>query len=318
MINKERELKPSITAGWSRLTTALIISVGFATPMQAQALTPEQLQMIQYREDTGASQRIDLSGKLRMLSQRIPAAACNYTAGIESATSNTVMNAAIAEFDAIMHALEFGDETLGVIGVEERRKTIVGLGKLRELWEPMRDTANQIGTGGGTAETVATLAEQSADVLKMAQRIVSEISGQYSDPTALLQSDAITIDIAGRQRMLTQRMSKNVCLIASGMTVVAAIEELNDAAQMFDISLGALRSGMDDAGIVPPPTADISAGLAIVLADWGTIQPIVARAAAGEVLDDEQRSIMFNGANTMTGHMNTVVGMYSDASKMEL
>jgi hypothetical protein len=87
---------------------------------------------------------------------------------------------------------------------------------------------------------------------------------------------------------------------------------------MFEVSLFALRNGLAEAGINEPPNEDISAGLDIVIADWEGLKPIVEMVLAGQPIDEEQRVIMFNGANAMTGHMNTVVGMYSEASKLEL
>lgn len=39
---------------------------------------------------------------------------------------------------------------------------------------------------------------------------------------------------------------------------------------------------------------------------------------ANKTVDAEQLEIMFLGTNAMTGHMNTVVGLYSEASKLGL
>lgn len=299
----------------SAITLGLALTI---IPATAQELTAEELERVQFLEDIGASQRIDFSGKLRMLSQRIPAAACYYAAGIDTDATGAMLDSAAAEFQQIVDALEFGDESLGILGAEERRKTLVGLAKLREMWDPMFATADEIHKNGGNPEQVALIADQSAEVLRIAQLLVSEISGEYANPAALLQADALIIDIAGRQRMLSQRMSKNVCLIASGVNVDQATAELNGTAQMFDNSLGALQNGMADAGIKPPPNAQIEEGLAVVRQDWQGLQPIVAMAAAGEPIDDETRGIMFHGANHMTGDMNRVVGMYSEASKLGL
>ena len=88
--------------------------------------------------------------------------------------------------------------------------------------------------------------------------MVSEISGQYANQAELLQSDALAIDVAGRQRMLSQRMSKNVCLVGSGINVDAAKAELAATAQVFATSLFALRDGMVQAGINPPPNETCS------------------------------------------------------------
>jgi len=296
------------------MSASMTGGVGFAAVYPAQA----RVEDVQFLEDSGASNRIDFSGKLRMLSQRIPAAACYLAAGIDEETSSAVLASAAAEFEQIVNALEFGDESLGIIGAEERRKTLVGLRKLRELWEPMFADAQQIAGGDNSSSAVMGVADQSAKVLDIAKLLVSEISGQYSNPTAVLQIDALTIDIAGRQRMLSQRISKNICLVSSGVNVDVAMAELASTAQTFETSLNALINGMADAGIKPPPSTEVADGLQVVVEDWANLKPIVMQVLAGETIDTEQRAAAFNGANLMTGDMNKVVGMYSQASKQDL
>ncbi len=306
------------SVGRKAMAVTLAIGVAVITPGTAQELTAEQLQQAQFLEDIGASQRIDFSGKLRMLSQRIPAAACNYAEGITPDSSGAMLDTASAEFQQIVNALEFGDESLGIVGAEERRKTLIGLRKLRENWDPMFATADAIHNGENSTEAVTTIADQSVPVLDIAKLLVSTISEEYSNPVALLQADALVIDIAGRQRMLSQRMSKNVCLIAAGVNVDTAMSELASTAQLFENALIALQNGMPDAGVKAPPNAEIQEGLDVVMDDWNGLKPIVTRVLAGETLDDETRGIMFNGANHMTADMNKVVGMYSEASKLGL
>jgi hypothetical protein len=305
----------------SRITTALFVTAITLAPHLHAQTSPDQVaapEREQLLSDLGASQRIDFSGKLRMLSQRIVASGCNSVAGIAPDSSGSALAASTTEFQTIVDALEFGNPDLGIIGVEERRKTLVGLMSLRESWGPASASADIIISGSGTPETVAIFQDQSAPLLERAQLLVSEISGQYSDPTALLQADALVIDIAGRQRMLAQRMSKNVCLISSGLNADTAQAELALAEQMFDASLFALRSGMAGAGVKPPPNTQIEAGLDTVIADWAQLKPIVDQALTDDPISTEQRSTMFNGTNAMTGNMNAVVGLYSEASKQDL
>ena len=150
----------------------------------------------------------------------------------------------------------------------------------------------------------------------MAKILVSDLSAQYSDPNAMLQMHAILVDISGRQRMLTQRMSKNVCLVASGVTADKAREELTATAKLFETSLLALSSGMLNAGINPPPTPEIAEGLKVVIADWQDLKPAVEAVLSGAAISPEERARVFHGMNAMTGDMNKVVGMYSEASKL--
>lgn len=293
----------------------LALAAGLAVPATLTAesgLTPG---LAQAGNEDGASQRINLSGKLRMLSQRVTGASCYVQSGIDSEATTAMLGAAATEFETITAALEFGNDNLGVFGAEERRRTIVGLGKLNELWAPMAEIADHVGTGTASMDEVTAMAEQSGPLLEMAQRMVVEITGEYSNPAEIIQANALLIDISGRQRMLAQRMSKNVCLIAAGINVEAATAELRGASEVFETSLYALRSGMPEAGINPPPNGDIAAGLDAVIAVWAEVKPIVSQTLDGQTPTADQLTQMFHQSNALTGKMNETVGMYSAASK---
>lgn len=271
----------------------------------------------EYVQDIGASERVNYAGKLRMLSQRVVASTCNFAAGVDPEASGKDMQASREEFGVILDALEFGNEDLGIVGKEARKKTIIRIGMLRDEWAPVEGKISAIDINTNASQSVETVAERASPLLEAAKLLVGDISAQYSDPFAMKQSDALLVDYSGRQRMLTQRMSKNVCLISSGVMTEAAKTELQKTAETFEVTLLALREGMNNAGIAPPPNAEIAYGLSVVAQDWSTLKPSVAKVLAGDALSTETRAAVYNGMNKMTANMNSVVMMYSEASKQE-
>lgn len=87
------------------------------------------------------------------------------------------------------------------------------------------------------------------------------------------------IDIAGRQRMLTQRIVKAYCQLGLAVTPDASRLQLVDALQRFETRLAHLRSNA--------PGAAVQRALARVAGQW----PPVRRAAAGAVSRDGARSL---------------------------
>lgn len=315
----------SRSSKFTRITLGAVAALTLSTATQGLAqsgaitLPPEDpVALAQFLEDVGASERINLSGKLRMLSQRIPAAACNEHAGIAVEQSKAVLHAAKEEFDTIIAGLEFGNDDLNIIGEETRRKTLAAIAAVHAAYDPLHAALDDIELTGGTDEEVLNVAEHNMEVLEAARLLVSEISGEYADPTALLQSDALTIDIAGRQRMLVQKISKEVCLITSDIYAEASLEVLSGTISMFETSLNALQFGMDGAGIAPAPTDEILAGLERVQADWVEVGSLVKEVAAGGSIDDDARAIVFTGLNKTMADMNAVVGLYTENSKLGL
>ncbi|MEM7719200.1 MAG: type IV pili methyl-accepting chemotaxis transducer N-terminal domain-containing protein [Pseudomonadota bacterium] len=297
------------------IATLLPLTLAFAAP--AALAADGNTSKAELAKRIGASERVNYSGKLRMLSQRVVATSCNYAAGIDTETSGPAMRAAMAEFELIVDALEHGNADLGINAEEKRKKTIRRIGMLRDEWAPMSSGLTAIDQGDTSIDQVTHVANVSAPLLDMAKLLVSDLSAQYSDPNAMLQSYAMLVDISGRQRMLTQRMSKNVCLVSSGVNAEAAKAELAATANMFETSLFALSSGMSAAGIAPPPNATIAEGLKVVIGNWQELKPSVDAILSGAEISDDERARIFNGMNQMTGNMNTVVGQYSDASKFD-
>ncbi len=296
-------------------STALVVtaSMGVAEELDQAALI--KAQMI---EDLGGSDRINFSGKLRMLSQRIPAAACNLNAGIKSDLSAEILAATSAEFNKIVNALEYGDPSIGIKGAETRRKTLAALNDLRDQWVPVSAAVNLILDEGVADSLTEQLAEQNGPLLGAAKILVSELTGQYSDPAALMQADALRIDIAGRQRMLSQKISKELCFILSGIGADSALEALPKTIQTFEVSLTALREGMPAAGIQASTNPDIVAGLDVVLGHWVKLKPHFDTVIASRELDPETRAQVFEELNVLLVDMNKVVGMYAQVSKQQI
>jgi hypothetical protein len=324
-IANAKEIMMKRSSHFTRLTlsTVAVLTLTTATQGVAQSgaisLPPDDpIALTQFLEDIGASERIDMAGKLRMLSQRMPAAACTEHAGIAVEQSKAVLHAAKEEFDTILAALEFGDAELGIVGEEDRRKTLAAIAAVHAEYDPLHALFDDIEETGGTDEEVAEIANHDLLILEAAKVLVSEVSGQYADPTALLQSDALTLDIAGRQRMLSQKISKEVCYITSDIHGDEALLTLGGTINMFETSLNALMFGMEGTGITAAPTDEILAGLERVKANWDEVSGSIASIADGGTVDDDTRALIFTDLNKVMANMNAVVGLYSDNSKLGL
>lgn len=269
---------------------ALAIAATFSAPAVAE---DAQVVGASFVGETDGEVRVNMSGKLRMLSQRIPAAACNAQAGVSPEISASVVDGALAEFKAILAALEHGDQEMGVLTEETRVRTLRVIQEIHNRFEPIQAALDADAGSDLSNQLVAIAAEHNMNVLDAAKLLVTEISGQYASRVSLLQSDAMTIDIAGRQRMLTQKTSKEICFIMSGVEVEASRAALAGTVQTFEASLIALRDGMKDVGINPPPNDEIAAGLEGVQLNWGMVRPAIAKVLAGEDITMEERAIVF-------------------------
>ncbi|WP_341366498.1 type IV pili methyl-accepting chemotaxis transducer N-terminal domain-containing protein [Yoonia sp. BS5-3] len=262
-----------------------------------------------------AEQRINFSGRLRMLSQRIPAAACHLTQGVDAEAATTLLASASTEFEKILTGLEFGDADLNIQAAEQNRRTLTAIATLRERWEPLKEAADAMAAGAATEAQRDYIFNANLQVLAAAQSLVEQLVRQYSNPNAMTFSSLMLIDISGRQRMLTQKMSKESCLIASGSASEELQEDLQGTMAVFETSLHALRDGMPNVGIQPPPNDEIRTGLEGVTDDWETVKPYLSDVLAGVSLPEDTDAQKFHGLNQTMVNMNRVVGMYADAAQ---
>jgi hypothetical protein len=101
-------------------------------------------------------------------------------------------------------------------------------------------------------------------------------------------ASAITLNIAGRQRMLSQKMAKELCLVARGIAPEENRAALAGTIELFDASLAALLDGAPDLGIRPPQDETLRATLAEVSELWGRLAPLYRQVAAGGVAGPTQ------------------------------
>jgi hypothetical protein len=283
----------------SALAAALAAALSFAAPAAAQS--------------TDGAARVDIAGKLRMLSQRIPAAMCNVQAGVETELARRVMRESSAEYDRIAAGLAYGDPGLKIFDPERDQAVLRDIAALQAVWGPIRARVYALDTRAPTEDDLSILAASSEDLLKAAQQLVVSVRSVPGNETSLREDAALTIDIAGRQRMLAQRMNKNACLILEDRVETDPALELGQVMETYGASLWALRFGMKDAGIMAPPTQAIGDGLEDIAVDWATLAPILASIREGAELDAAMRAQVYTGLNGLTAKMDAVVGLYVEA-----
>ncbi len=298
-------------------TVAALTAIGIAflaTPAFAEDVT-----LVKYdatvEDDGSAKERINYSGRLRMLSQRIPSAACNYASGVASEATHKMLVSASEEFETILDALENGNPELNILSPETRQKTLSRLSDVREAWAPMKAAVEGLSAGEATDENLQLILDSNMNVLGSAVVLVGELVKQYANPNAATQADLMLVDISGRQRMLTQKMSKEACILASGYAQDEARENLQGTMQIFDASLNALKFGLSDVGIQPPPSDTISDGLDIVSQDWSGVQELLETALSGEEPSMEIKEERFAALNRTLASSNDVVTLYVQHSE---
>ena len=167
---------------------------------------------------------VNKSGRMRMLSQRIVKAQAQYSHGILVERAVEVLQVSVREMGQGL------DELKRVQPTPEIKATFAQLdAKARPFLSAAAVPAKM------DATRLAAINAQADEVLDLAHKL----TGLYEQ--AGRSSSAKLINMAGRQRMLSQRMSKNYFLIQAGVAGVTAAEIARDQKE-FTSALATLNA----------------------------------------------------------------------------
>ena len=123
---------------------------------------------------------------------------------------------------------------------------------------------------------------------------------------------AATINLSGKQRMLTQKMSKEFLLVAYGYEQEENKLALLETYSLFERTLKGLRDGDATLGLPGTEQAEIRDQLAVVNDLWTRFKPIVEYAADYKTtaIPADKIKVLEETNLPLLKEMNKAVGMY--------
>ncbi|MEL6680130.1 MAG: type IV pili methyl-accepting chemotaxis transducer N-terminal domain-containing protein [Pseudomonadota bacterium] len=261
------------------------------------------------------AKRIDVAGRQRMLLERMAKYFCFARSNVSPMESAQALAKAKDLFARTHTGFRVGDPEQGLF--EETSK---GVGRHWEnvdlLWVPLQATYDAALSGTFVDEDAFERSmRMTLEVRKRANDMVAEMRGAYAAEMGDAGvGESILIDLYGRQRMLSQKLSKEVCLVARGTDLEGNTAELNATLELFETSLNAFIEGMPIAGIPKPPTEAIAAQLAIANGEWQPIRNVAATIASGGAVNLTDLATFAQGTDRFLVEMNKAVKLLAAQS----
>lgn len=224
--------------------------------------------------------RVNIAGRQRMLSQRFVKNAClSQVMGPQPAILKG-MNIAKTDFEAALADLWDGNDDLG-LSPETSPRITTALTQLSDAWAKLARTGAVSRTNASLDPVrLAAADEQGLEVLTIAHKTTGLMAQFYASGATHPQMLQV-VNLAGRQRMLSQKMAKEACLIAAGVQVQKNLRAMQGTVDQFDTALTDLRQGNYEKRLPEPPSESIRLLLEEAAAEWTAV-----RALADTILEN--------------------------------
>lgn len=214
--------------------------------------------------ETGVAAALNKAGRQRMLSQRATKAWLMIGQGITPERAKTILTTSLSLFETQLAELK------GFVPNDDVRQA---LGQLERDWQACKATLAAV----PRLENAAALYDANETVQATAHRLTLAYEKAAPQPAYRL------VNIAGRQRMLSQRLAKMYLFRAWGVHAQAAEMELNMARAEF-------ASGIYQLSVSLYTTPEIKAALADLNREWEPYQEAFTTARApASIMDMSER-----------------------------
>jgi nitrate/nitrite-specific signal transduction histidine kinase len=234
---------------------------------------------------TDFNDAINKAGRQRMLSQRMVKAYLALGLQVKTTEATRVLDQSMALFDRQLVELKSYAPTSPI------KETYA---QLDTQWSTLKSLL--VGSAPNAANA-SKLLHQDASVLTLANTGTQQLEQAYGKPTGKL------VNVAGRQRMLSQRMAKYYMALTWGVDTSAAGIEIDKARSEFAQALDLLRNA-------PEATSEIRQELALADAQW-----ILFGAALGAKPSAIGASNVFAASENLLTVMDKVTNLYSKVGK---
>jgi hypothetical protein len=177
---------------------------------------------------------INLAGKQRMLTQKMSKEALLIAKGINPKKNQEELKRTITLFDSTLDALLDGDATLKLPKTEDKtiRKRIQ---VVQKLWREFKPFVSKIAKGNSNRTSLKAIEMGNMPLLSTMDSVVKMYEKKYA--SALKQDRASTINLAGKERMLSQKMTKELLLIAHNLESNSYMKSLAKGGGFFKDTL---------------------------------------------------------------------------------
>jgi len=223
--------------------------------------------------------KVGLAEEQVVITQRVPMCAGFIKLNVEPSRFLVNIAEAADTFERVNVGLRTGDAELELVK-EENGEILEALSAVEAVWPAMKASVDRIVANEFVDDSdYDTLARSSSALLFMCENVEKRLVSVYGDSTKKLGA-LISVELAARQEMLTQKMGKEVTNIALGFKADENRKILGETIDLYENSLQAMLGGVKELTL-PPPPEHIRLALLEEKSRWSDLGPILRGIADG-------------------------------------
>ena len=227
-------------------------------------------------EEAQLAHNINLAGKQRMLTQRMSKLALLVSLKIKSKESQKKLDTYLKLYEQTLKGFREGDVDLGLTATQNA-DILKHLDAVEKLWKPFSKSVDEVVLKGAKAkEAVEYVVQHNEALLKSSNDLVMAYDKLNTSTDYLSKFRLHVVNVAGRQRMLIQKMTKEKLLV-SELKQSSYSSKLKQSISEFDNALTALIHGDKKKKISKPTNKELIVQLKKVETRWLKLKPLFTK-----------------------------------------
>ena len=292
-----------MTKKLKNLYIAFVLVAAFSIVGHVSALAKNELKKIDY------SHIIAVTGAQRTTVHQLTKEAILIALGQQKDDSAERVKLWIDGLERTLKGLRDGDTALA-LPPTKNENVLKLLEQINELWSLFKSALLQSTTDGTLSRTsIAIVADLNVPLIQALDDLIKEIKIESATGHLVSVLEA-AIDVSGQQRMLTQKITKEILLIGYNHDAEKYKKRLNESVATFEANLVSLIEGNFEIKLFPAPTPQIRVQLRRVQTVWDRFRPIIERTTKSGTISnaDIQQAVDFNAS--LLKEIDNVLNMY--------
>lgn len=252
--------------------------------------------------------KANMAARQIMLIERMVELACFVHLDVEREAHHQQLDFAKSLYEATEEALKTGNPTLG-LPRESNERLIAALADVDRRYAPFGEVLQAGLSSGFTAEIVADLEHHTGLIESALHKVLRLVEAVYLQSEVDLQTLS-AFNFVTKERTDTQRLIKDMCLIAAQIEAEAKAVELAYEVEAFEARLVSMIKGEPLIGLPPAPTDGIRTTVKEAQEIWLEIRPLVEEELRTGKLDQASLLDVAEHATPLLAKMNKAVFLY--------